>query len=212
MQPQQKHPQQSHPSLKLWHRVVRPSSSFGWSGGSGHDTTQILLSHSDNVNVNFQHPFSPICFNIFFSLQLFSLLVHVTLFGFLIMIMVNLTHMKHLISFPIYSVQVLMSVQDHALTISLSCFCFLHFSLLLFLPLSLSFILTLCCRALMQTPGVDSEPASSKIPSHTPYLLIGGGTASFAAARSIRARDPGARVSLCFFTSRTASVMCQCFC
>ncbi|TMS14168.1 Apoptosis-inducing factor 1, mitochondrial [Larimichthys crocea] len=43
-------------------------------------------------------------------------------------------------------------------------------------------------------PGVDSEPASSKIPSHTPYLLIGGGTASFAAARSIRARDPGARV------------------
>ncbi|XP_072361287.1 apoptosis-inducing factor 1, mitochondrial isoform X3 [Scyliorhinus torazame] len=32
------------------------------------------------------------------------------------------------------------------------------------------------------------------IPSHAPYLLIGGGTASFAAARSIRARDPGARV------------------
>lgn len=41
------------------------------------------------------------------------------------------------------------------------------------------------------TPGV---PASLKIPSHTPYLLIGGGTASFAAARSIRARDPGAKV------------------
>uniref|UniRef100_A0A672JJH9 Apoptosis-inducing factor 1, mitochondrial n=1 Tax=Salarias fasciatus TaxID=181472 RepID=A0A672JJH9_SALFA len=32
------------------------------------------------------------------------------------------------------------------------------------------------------------------IPSHSPYLLIGGGTASFAAARSIRARDPGAKV------------------
>lgn len=47
----------------------------------------------------------------------------------------------------------------------------------------------------MQTPGVDSAPASLKVPSHTPYLLIGGGTASFAAARSIRARDPGARVS-----------------
>lgn len=45
-----------------------------------------------------------------------------------------------------------------------------------------------------QPPGVDSVPASSKVPSHTPYLLIGGGTASFAAARSIRARDPGARV------------------
>ncbi|XP_038563856.1 apoptosis-inducing factor 1, mitochondrial isoform X6 [Micropterus salmoides] len=42
--------------------------------------------------------------------------------------------------------------------------------------------------------GVDSTPASLKVPSHTPYLLIGGGTASFAAARSIRARDPGAKV------------------
>ncbi|XP_069556631.1 apoptosis-inducing factor 1, mitochondrial isoform X2 [Brachyistius frenatus] len=41
---------------------------------------------------------------------------------------------------------------------------------------------------------VDSTPASLKVPSHAPYLLIGGGTASFAAARSIRARDPGARV------------------
>ncbi|KAM6911757.1 apoptosis-inducing factor 1, mitochondrial isoform 1-T1 [Lycodopsis pacificus] len=40
----------------------------------------------------------------------------------------------------------------------------------------------------------DSSPASLKLPSHTPYLLIGGGTASFAAARSIRARDPGAKV------------------
>uniref|UniRef100_A0A3P8SEI1 Apoptosis-inducing factor 1, mitochondrial n=1 Tax=Amphiprion percula TaxID=161767 RepID=A0A3P8SEI1_AMPPE len=43
-------------------------------------------------------------------------------------------------------------------------------------------------------PAADSTPASLKVPSHTPYLLIGGGTASFAAARSIRARDPGARV------------------
>ncbi|XP_070772983.1 apoptosis-inducing factor 1, mitochondrial isoform X5 [Enoplosus armatus] len=43
-------------------------------------------------------------------------------------------------------------------------------------------------------PGVDSTPASLSVPSHTPYLLIGGGTASFAAARSIRARDPGAKV------------------
>lgn len=47
-----------------------------------------------------------------------------------------------------------------------------------------------------QTPGETLElvPAASKVPSHAPYLLIGGGTASFAAARSIRARDPGARV------------------
>ncbi|XP_061904018.1 apoptosis-inducing factor 1, mitochondrial isoform X5 [Entelurus aequoreus] len=43
-------------------------------------------------------------------------------------------------------------------------------------------------------PGPDSALASLKLPSHAPYLLIGGGTASFAAARSIRARDPGARV------------------
>ncbi|XP_041863495.1 apoptosis-inducing factor 1, mitochondrial isoform X12 [Melanotaenia boesemani] len=43
-------------------------------------------------------------------------------------------------------------------------------------------------------PAVDSTPASAKVPSHAPYLLIGGGTASFAAARSIRARDPGAKV------------------
>uniref|UniRef100_A0AAQ5YJ66 Apoptosis-inducing factor 1, mitochondrial n=1 Tax=Amphiprion ocellaris TaxID=80972 RepID=A0AAQ5YJ66_AMPOC len=42
--------------------------------------------------------------------------------------------------------------------------------------------------------AADSTPASLKVPSHSPYLLIGGGTASFAAARSIRARDPGARV------------------
>lgn len=49
----------------------------------------------------------------------------------------------------------------------------------------------------MQTPGGASDPVvvAHKLPSHTPYLLIGGGTASFAAARSIRARDPGARVS-----------------
>ncbi|XP_029132508.1 apoptosis-inducing factor 1, mitochondrial isoform X4 [Labrus bergylta] len=40
----------------------------------------------------------------------------------------------------------------------------------------------------------ESTPVSLKVPSHTPYLLIGGGTASFAAARSIRARDPGAKV------------------
>ncbi|XP_077961216.1 apoptosis-inducing factor 1, mitochondrial isoform X26 [Gasterosteus aculeatus] len=44
------------------------------------------------------------------------------------------------------------------------------------------------------TESGDASPASHKVSSHTPYLLIGGGTASFAAARSIRARDPGARV------------------
>ncbi|XP_077596452.1 apoptosis-inducing factor 1, mitochondrial isoform X2 [Stigmatopora nigra] len=43
-----------------------------------------------------------------------------------------------------------------------------------------------------ESAGLESTPPS--LPSHVPYLLIGGGTASFAAARSIRARDPGARV------------------
>ncbi|XP_015816545.1 apoptosis-inducing factor 1, mitochondrial isoform X2 [Nothobranchius furzeri] len=43
-------------------------------------------------------------------------------------------------------------------------------------------------------PPADSTPAPPQLPSHAPYLLIGGGTASFAAARSIRARDPGAKV------------------
>ncbi|XP_047234218.1 apoptosis-inducing factor 1, mitochondrial [Girardinichthys multiradiatus] len=45
-----------------------------------------------------------------------------------------------------------------------------------------------------EPPDADSKPASRTLPSHAPYLLIGGGTASFAAARSIRARDPGAKV------------------
>lgn len=43
-------------------------------------------------------------------------------------------------------------------------------------------------------PTVPTEVTLSPVPEHAPYLLIGGGTASFAAARSIRARDPGARV------------------
>lgn len=41
---------------------------------------------------------------------------------------------------------------------------------------------------------IEPTAAPSDVPEHAPYLLIGGGTASFAAARSIRARDPGARV------------------
>uniref|UniRef100_A0A4W6FCY8 Apoptosis-inducing factor 1, mitochondrial n=1 Tax=Lates calcarifer TaxID=8187 RepID=A0A4W6FCY8_LATCA len=62
-----------------------------------------------------------------------------------------------------------------------------------------AYCLSLLCfrllwRFLMHTPALESTPASPKVPSHTPYLLIGGGTASFAAARSIRARDPGAKV------------------
>ncbi|XP_067404587.1 apoptosis-inducing factor 1, mitochondrial isoform X2 [Emydura macquarii macquarii] len=41
----------------------------------------------------------------------------------------------------------------------------------------------------------ETDPsARPECPSHAHFLLIGGGTAAFAAARSIRARDPGARV------------------
>ncbi|KAI4883439.1 hypothetical protein NFI96_026393, partial [Prochilodus magdalenae] len=40
----------------------------------------------------------------------------------------------------------------------------------------------------------EPAPVHPEALAHAPYLLIGGGTASFAAARSIRARDPGARV------------------
>ncbi|XP_002720337.1 apoptosis-inducing factor 1, mitochondrial isoform X1 [Oryctolagus cuniculus] len=48
-------------------------------------------------------------------------------------------------------------------------------------------------RATASAP--EGEPVSQvRVPSHVPFLLIGGGTAAFAAARSIRARDPGARV------------------
>ncbi|KAF4795352.1 Apoptosis-inducing factor 1, mitochondrial [Turdus rufiventris] len=42
--------------------------------------------------------------------------------------------------------------------------------------------------------GTAAPDTHVQVPSHVPFLLIGGGTAAFAAARSIRARDPGARV------------------
>ncbi|XP_042334329.1 apoptosis-inducing factor 1, mitochondrial isoform X2 [Sceloporus undulatus] len=49
--------------------------------------------------------------------------------------------------------------------------------------------------ASQSTAGTEAEAATRpEYPSHVPFLLIGGGTAAFAAARSIRARDPGARV------------------
>ncbi|KAL4648332.1 apoptosis-inducing factor 1, mitochondrial isoform X2 [Arapaima gigas] len=56
---------------------------------------------------------------------------------------------------------------------------------------------TTCTDTIFSRLSVATEapaPALPEIPAHVPYLLIGGGTASFAAARSIRARDPGARV------------------
>lgn len=47
---------------------------------------------------------------------------------------------------------------------------------------------------LLLTAAEGEAVPQVRIPSHVPFLLIGGGTAAFAAARSIRARDPGARV------------------
>lgn len=41
---------------------------------------------------------------------------------------------------------------------------------------------------------VKDPPVSSDIPNNVPYLLIGGGTASFSAFRSIKALDPTAKV------------------
>lgn len=41
---------------------------------------------------------------------------------------------------------------------------------------------------------VKTPPTSNLIPSEIPYLLIGGGTAAFSAFRSIKSRDPRAKV------------------
>jgi programmed cell death 8 (apoptosis-inducing factor) len=46
-----------------------------------------------------------------------------------------------------------------------------------------------------RTRKVSKFPSESKdIPSSVPYLLIGGGTASFAAFRAIKSADPTAKV------------------
>ncbi|XP_037050553.1 putative apoptosis-inducing factor 1, mitochondrial isoform X2 [Bradysia coprophila] len=44
------------------------------------------------------------------------------------------------------------------------------------------------------TKRVNVPPTSKEIPSKVPYLLIGGGTASFAAFRAIKSHDPKAKV------------------
>lgn len=41
---------------------------------------------------------------------------------------------------------------------------------------------------------VKSPAVSKSIPQEVPYLLIGGGTAAFSAFRSIKSRDPKAKV------------------
>lgn len=45
--------------------------------------------------------------------------------------------------------------------------------------------------------STDIEPASlPEIPEHAQYLLVGAGTASFAAFRAIKSKDPRAKVEL----------------
>lgn len=47
--------------------------------------------------------------------------------------------------------------------------------------------------------GIIKKPATSnEIPKEVPYLLIGGGTASFAAFRAIKSTDPTAKVRYYF--------------
>lgn len=47
---------------------------------------------------------------------------------------------------------------------------------------------------------IIKDPKSSKeIPNEVAYLLIGGGTASFAAFRAIKSEDPTAKVFCSFF-------------
>lgn len=44
-------------------------------------------------------------------------------------------------------------------------------------------------------------PQNSKsIPKKVPYLLVGGGTCSFSAFRSIKSYDPTAKVSIIYFS------------
>ncbi|KAM6253413.1 apoptosis-inducing factor 1, mitochondrial isoform 1-T1 [Porphyrio hochstetteri] len=55
-------------------------------------------------------------------------------------------------------------------------------------------VTTITTRSQENESSPSAPGAHPEVPSHVPFLLIGGGTAAFAAARSIRARDPGARV------------------
>jgi programmed cell death 8 (apoptosis-inducing factor) len=43
-------------------------------------------------------------------------------------------------------------------------------------------------------PESETPPPPISLPDKVPYVLVGGGTASFAAAKAIRERDPAAKV------------------
>lgn len=57
-------------------------------------------------------------------------------------------------------------------------------------------VVMIMCNSAGPPPLTPPErlPVAKAIPEHVPYLLIGGGTASFGAFRSIKARDPTAKV------------------
>lgn len=44
------------------------------------------------------------------------------------------------------------------------------------------------------TEAVPSPPSVPEFPEHATYILVGAGTAAFAAYRAIRKGDPGAKV------------------
>ena len=44
--------------------------------------------------------------------------------------------------------------------------------------------------------SVGAHPADEEIPEHVPFVLIGAGTASFAAYRAIKKEKPDAKVKL----------------
>ena len=61
-----------------------------------------------------------------------------------------------------------------------------------------------------EEPAIESEPEEEEVvippapsvplPDHVTYLIIGAGTAAFAAYRAIRSNDPEAKVCLTLFT------------
>lgn len=53
-------------------------------------------------------------------------------------------------------------------------------------------------------PGTPTPVAAKvNVPNHIPYLLVGAGTASFAAFRAIKSNDPKAKVNISFISTKT---------
>lgn len=58
---------------------------------------------------------------------------------------------------------------------------------------------------------IKIPPTSAEIPDQVPYLLVGGGTASFSAFRAIKSADPKAKVSMYYFLALILSKTNQIF-